>query len=123
LAGRWGRGRPWWGALGGGGPVGVVQLTRLGMLFVWDTPGKACQPDQWRKFRHDEWNSGTYGADTRRPARIDDLRVSTRRRDVRLAWTAVGDDARCGTAARYELRASATPIADMNDFERATALP
>jgi len=68
-----------------------VQTTRLGTLFVWQTAGATCQPDQWRKFRHDEWNTGTYGADTRRPARIDDLRFSISGTSAKLTWTAPGD--------------------------------
>ena len=54
--------------------------------------------------------------DTRRPARILDLRACG---NVTLRWTAVGDDGRCGTAAAYELRASATPITPAN-FASAT---
>jgi len=98
-----------------------VQTTRLGTLFVWQTAGATCQPDQWRKFRHDEWNTGTYGADTRRPARIDDLRFSISGTSAKLTWTAPGDDGRCGTASAYELRASATPITRAN-FASATPI-
>src|SRR5207244_10654738 len=87
--------------------------------LVWKTAGGTCQGDQWRKFRHDEWNTGTYGKDTRRPARITDLRAAGGAGSVTLGWTAVGDDGRCGTATSYDLRASATPITRTN-FTSAT---
>src|SRR4029077_12413392 len=98
-----------------------VQPTRLGTLFVWQTGGATCQTDQWRKFRHDEWNTGTYGADTRRPARIEDLLLSTSSSSTTLTWTAVGDDGKCGTANCYELRAPSTPITRAN-FGSATPI-
>ncbi|HEX9504968.1 MAG TPA: S8 family serine peptidase, partial [Acidimicrobiia bacterium] len=121
LTGHWQTASPSIGDLDDGGHVDVVQPTRLGTLFVWQTAGATCQADQWRKFRHDEWNTGTYGADTRRPARIEDLLVSTSGSSVTLTWTAVGDDGKCGTAAAYDLRASATPITRAN-FASATPI-
>jgi hypothetical protein len=114
LTGQWQTSATSGGDLDGDGPVEVVQTTRMGTLFVWSTSGATCQPDQWRKFRHDEWNSGTYGKDTRRPARIDDLAASEAGGTVTLDWTAVGDDAFCETATAYELRASAVPINESN---------
>jgi hypothetical protein len=114
LTGQWQTSAPSVGDLDGDGHVEVVQMTRLGTLFVWSTPGATCQADQWRKFRHDEWNSGTYGKDTRRPARIDDLDASAIPGGVTLDWTAVGDDGRCGTATAYELRSSPAPIDESN---------
>ena len=114
LTGQWQTSTPSVGDLDGDGTVEVVQTTRLGTLFVWKTAGGACQTDQWRKFRHDEWNTGTFGKDTRRPARITDLGAAGGAGTVTLSWTAVGDDGRCGTAASYDLRASATPITRAN---------
>ncbi|TMA38134.1 MAG: hypothetical protein E6J79_07935 [Deltaproteobacteria bacterium] len=119
LTGQWQTATPSIGDLDGDGRVEVVETSRLGMLFVWSTAGPTCQPDQWRKARHDEWNTGTYGTDTRRPARIDDLRFRRAPRKAELDWTAVGDDGRCGRAARYELRAAAAPI-DRTSFAAAT---
>ncbi|TMB58958.1 MAG: hypothetical protein E6J56_01335, partial [Deltaproteobacteria bacterium] len=110
LTGQWQTSSPSVGDLDGDGTVEVVQTTRLGTLFVWKTAGGTCQTDQWRKFRHDEWNSGTYGKDTRRPARITDLRAASGVGTVTLSWTAVGDDGRCGTATSYDVRAASTPI-------------
>ena len=121
LTGQWQTSTPSVGDLDGDGLLEVVQTTRLGDLHVWSTAGDACQPDQWRKFRHDEWNTGTYGTDTRRPARIMDLQ-GTRDGDlVHLGWTAPGDDGACGTAATYELRAAAAPI-DRTSFAQATVV-
>ena len=122
LTGQWQTATPSIGDLDGDGTVEVVRLTRLGTLFVWRTAGATGQPDRWRKFRHDEWNTGAYGADTRRPARIDDLRFSTTGPTARLDWTAVGDDGRCGRADQYELRASSAPITRAN-FASATPVP
>ena len=119
--GHWQTSTPSIGDINDDGHVDLVQTTRLGTLFVWQTAGATCQADQWRKFRHDEWNTGTYGADTRRPARIDDLRFSISGTSARLAWTAPGDDGKCGTAQAYELRASATPITRVN-FASATPI-
>lgn len=76
LTGHWQTSSPSLGDLDGDGAIEVVQTTRMGYLFAWRTGGATCQDDEWRKYRHDEWNTGTYGTDTRRPARIDDLRVS-----------------------------------------------
>jgi len=122
LTGHWQTTTPSIGDLDDDGSVELVQTTRLGTLFVWKTSGATCQADQWRKFRHDEWNTGTYGADTRRPARIDDLTLTSADSSATLAWTAVGDDGRCGTATSYDLRAATTPITRAN-FASATALP
>src|SRR5262249_6964235 len=120
--GQWQTATPSVGDVDGDGTVEVVQTTRLGTVFVWKTAGDACQSDQWRKFHHDEWNTGTYGTDTRRPARIEDLTLSTAGGPVTLAWTAVGADGRCGTAASYQLRAAAAPIS-RSSFGTATTLP
>src|SRR3989442_2046873 len=114
LTGQWQTSVPSVGDLDGDGHVEVVQTTRLGTLFVWNTTGATCQPDQWRKVRHDQGNTGTYGADTRRPARIDDLHFTAEGGGAQLAWTAAGDDGRCGPADHYEPRAPAPPITRAN---------
>jgi subtilisin family serine protease len=119
MTGQWQTSAPSVADLDDDGAVEVVQTSRLGTLFVWETPGAACQPDEWRKFRHDEWNTGAYGTDTRRPARITDFHVTA---GTTLGWTAVGDDGRCGTATSYQLRASASPITNAT-FAAATPVP
>lgn len=88
-----------------GGPVSVVVINRDGFLFVVDTKGKPEANNQWWHFHHDEHNTGLYGNDTRPPATTT-LTVA----GGALSWTAPGDDWWVGTAARYELRCSASPI-------------
>ncbi len=121
LTGHWQTATPSVGDLDGDGRLEVVQATRLGVLHAWTTDGAACQESGWRKFRHDEWNTGTFGTDTRRPARVTDLRADAEGDQVRLRWTAVGDDAGCGMASFYDLRVSTSPI-DRAGFARATHL-
>lgn len=105
LTGHWQVSTPSIGDIDDDGDVEVVQPTRLGALFIWSTPGPTCQSDEWRKFHHDEWNTGVYGADTRRPAVTDDLAAAVSpNRLITLNFTAPGDDGACGSAQRYELR-------------------
>jgi len=93
------------------GALEVAVATRLGSVYLWDQPGNACNGDRgWRKFHHDEWNSGVLGRDTRRPARPTDLAATTSGGGVTIRFIAVGDDGRCGTAHEYRLFSSASPI-------------
>jgi hypothetical protein len=85
--------------------------TREGSMFVWRVRGDTSHNDSWWHYRHDERNTGLYGLDTRRPAAIDDLRRGPGPR-VTLTWTAPGSDYQVGTAARYDVRVSGTPISD-----------
>jgi hypothetical protein len=121
LTGHWQTGTPSVGDLDGNGNVEVVQTTRMGYVFAWETGGSTCQRDEWRKFHHDEWNTGTYGTDTRRPSRIDDLRASRRGEGLILRWTASGDDGGCGRAAAYQVRISSDRI-DGRSFHLARAV-
>ncbi len=121
--GQWQTSGPSIGDIDGDGDVEVVQTTRLGSLFVWSAPESvACQKDEWRKFRHDEWNTGNYHADTRRPAKIDMPVLSDAGDVVSLRWTAVGDDGKCDKSTSYELRTSSAPITEGN-FENAAPVP
>ena len=55
------------------------------------------------------------------PSGVADLRVvDTGSTAVRFAWTATGDDSTAGTATRYDLRTSSSPI-DASNFALATA--
>jgi hypothetical protein len=120
--GQWVVSSPSVGDVDGDGLLEVVVATRLGDIHVWDTAAAACGSAPWRKALHDEWNTGVFGKDTRRPARIDDLAaVQVGTGSVMLTWTAVGDDGDCGTADTYELWASAAPI-DESNFTSATAV-
>jgi subtilisin family serine protease len=96
------------------GKLEVVVATRFGDIHVWDVDGNACGDRQWRKAGHDEWNTGVFGTDTLRPARIDDLTLSLAGASLDLAWTAVGDDGECGTATSYDVRTSSSPIDETN---------
>lgn len=109
FTGHWEVNTPSVGDLDDDGDLEVVTSTRLGYLQVWGSNGSTCTGSapnaQWRKYRHDEWNTGNFHADTLRPARVGDLALGTTSATaVELRFTAVGDDARCGTAAAYEIR-------------------
>ena len=85
--------------------------TREGYAFMWDTNQPACGGnDEWWTSRHDEWNTGAYGTDTRPPGTPTGLtRVPRRRLGRRSTWTAPGDDWLCGQAAQYRVIASERP--------------
>lgn len=52
------------------GHVDLVATTREGYLYAWATPGQATADTQWWSGRHDEWNSGNYGVDSRPPGAL-----------------------------------------------------
>jgi hypothetical protein len=66
------------------GRTELVGVTREGYLFAWDTRGAASTNTQWWRAQHDEWNSGDYGAVTRPPGAIRDLRWSPATRTARF---------------------------------------
>jgi hypothetical protein len=94
----------------------VAGITREGWVFVWKTEGNACGPADWPKAGHDLWNTGNFHTDATRPGVITDLKRS----GSLLSWTAPGDDERCGTAERYEIRVSKKPIRTHADWLAAT---
>jgi hypothetical protein len=103
------------GDLDGDGRVEVVSLTREGYLMVWRTPGRAAANGEWWRWHHDERSSGRYGADTRPPAAVRELRVEHPLPPrIALHFRAPGDDWGAGTAARYEVFASRRPITQAN---------
>ena len=51
----------------------VVDLTREGYLFIWDTEGPSADNNQWWRWQHDEYNSGNYGTLSRPPGAVRDL--------------------------------------------------
>ncbi len=97
----------------GDGKLEVTALTREGYSFAWDTNRPACGTnDEWWTARHDEWNTGAYGTDTRPPGtpRSFVIKRMSRSRKARLSWLTPGDDWLCGHAKRYRLLASNKPI-------------
>lgn len=110
--GHWSVGTPSVGDIDDDGDLELVVADRLGYINVWDTPGAPCSAD-WRKFHHDEWNTGDYTADTLRPAKVSDLVLTQSGSQVQAVFTAVGDDGRCGNAASYRILVSGQPVADL----------
>jgi hypothetical protein len=106
-------------APGVGDPLGngtrvVASTTREGSLFAWRTAAKACDPASWREWGHDGWNTSNTTIDAIRPGPILDLVTSQAGGSLSLAFTAPGDDGRCGQAAAYDVRVSDKPITDAN---------
>ena len=91
-------------------------LTREGFAFMWDTDRPACGTnDEWWTSRHDEWNTGAYGTDSRPPGTPRDLTATSGGSGVTLQWTAPGDDWLCGTADKYRIITSNSPIEHPTD--------
>jgi hypothetical protein len=113
------------GDLQGDGGLEVIGSTREGNLFVWKTIGNECGFIPWRRWHHDEWGTGNYGADTRPPASLQAGDVTASAMGpimLRLDLTRVpGDGLFCGTAA-FDVRVSETPIVDEASFAAATRL-
>jgi len=102
------------GAVGDPGLNGHLQLvygTREGDLFRWNVAGNAALNNSWWHARHDEWNTGQYGLDTRPPApaaRVSAHRTSRGR--VTVSFIAPGGDWMSGHAAAYGIRYASSPI-------------
>ncbi|MEA2457587.1 MAG: hypothetical protein QOC95_559, partial [Thermoleophilaceae bacterium] len=97
----------------GDGKLEVTALTREGYSFQWDTNRPACGTnDEWWTARHDEWNTGAYGTDTRPPGtpRSFTVKRMARNNKALVSWLTPGDDWLCGHAKRYRLLASGKPI-------------
>lgn len=94
----------------------TASITREGFLFEWRTDHPECQ-SEWPDFRHDEQGSGNYDRDGTPPYAPTGATASTQSDSVTLSFTAPGDDRRCGTVTRYEVRALAGSVAepDWND--------
>ncbi|MEM6531829.1 MAG: fibronectin type III domain-containing protein [Myxococcota bacterium] len=60
--------------------------------------------------------------DTVPPGRIDDLFAASGPRELRLSWTATGDNGLVGTARSYDLRVSPTPF-DASEFDQVPGSP
>jgi hypothetical protein len=117
FTGGWNFATPAIGDANGDGNLDVVTLTREGNAFLWPTTQPACGTnDEWWTSRHDEWNTGAYGTDSRPPGTPRDLKFNlTGDNVVVLNWTAPGDDWLCGQARRYRVIKSASPIRHPSD--------
>jgi hypothetical protein len=101
---------------------GSAPAPREGDLFRWNVSGSSALNNSWWHYRHDEWNTGQYGLDSRPPATVTGLRAKRRRSgEVLVRFLAPGDDWMIGRAASYDIRyshstitpgsfASATPV-------------
>jgi hypothetical protein len=101
----------------GDGKLEVTTTTREGNMFTWDTDNSACGTnDEWWTSRHDEWGTGAYGTDTRPPGTPRSLGITGNTgSSATLQWTAPGDDWLCGTADKYRVIKSSTPIEHPTD--------
>jgi hypothetical protein len=85
------------------GQLVLAYGTREGDLFVWNVDGSSARNDSWWHYRHDEWNTGQYGLDTRPPAPVTQLRARRLRSGrVLISFIAPGGDWMIGQAARYQ---------------------
>ena len=104
------------GDVDGDGKLEITTMTREGNMFVWDTDSNACGTnDEWWTSRHDEWNTGAYGTDSRPPGTPTGLTATASGSGVELQWTAPGDDWLCGTADKYRIITSNSPIEHPTD--------
>ncbi|MFL5823620.1 MAG: hypothetical protein ACJ764_09280 [Solirubrobacteraceae bacterium] len=93
------------------GHLQLVYATREGDVFRWNVPGSAPLNNSWWHYRHDEWNTGQYGLDTRPPAPVGSLSAKrVARWLVRVSFVAPGGDGMVGKAKRYQVRAAAATI-------------
>jgi hypothetical protein len=116
FTGGWNFPTPAIGDVDGDGKLEITTMTREGNMFVWDTANDACGTnDEWWTSRHDEWSTGAYGTDTRPPGTPTGLMASSGGSGITLQWTAPGDDWLCGTASKYRLIESSTPIEHPTD--------
>ena len=120
FTGGWLFAQPAVGDTDGDGKLEVTALTREGYAFQWDTDRPVCGTnDEWWTSRHDEWNTGAYGTDTRPPGTARSFsarRLSATRRQV--SFIAPGDDWLCGKAKGFRILASDQPIVHPRDGRR-----
>jgi len=122
FTGKWIISSPAFGDIDGDGMLEVAVMTRMGDLYVWDTPAPACGNcnNQWRTFHHDTWHTGLYGMDTIPPGRPLDFKAIKRNDHVIFSWTGIGDDGMCGDVSYYEIWGYNGDV--VKDWEDATLL-
>jgi len=128
--GGWSVFTPATGDVSGSGSTDLAATTREGYLFEWQTGGGCTGNSEAWHWHQDEWNDGHYGTDSRPPSAIADLTVTQQGAGDQLSFTAVGDDWKCGTARKYDLFTSSSPITQDNlgqattiDVSSVTPLP
>jgi hypothetical protein len=100
----------------GDGKLDVTALTREGNAFSWRTDQDACGTnDEWWTSRHDEWNTGAYGTDSRPPGTPTDMRIVQGLNTATVSWISPGDDWLCGNPTKYRVIASNSPIRHPSD--------
>jgi hypothetical protein len=92
----------------------VIEITRAGTLFAFDTPAPACPLGSWPRFHHDNASSGDFDRDAVAPGVPSGVAATANE----ISFTAPGDDLLCGTAAKYEVVQSDSPI-NAGNFEAA----
>ena len=125
---KWVMATPAVGDIDADGKLEVVAHTREGWLYAWETDGAACvdgEPNSdWRRFHHDERNTGFYGTDALPPSRVTDLQAEALEGDiVEFGFTAPGDDWNCGKAGSYDVRYATDDSVDLSDPEQFAAAP
>jgi hypothetical protein len=95
----------------------VIELTRAGTLFAFDTPAPACPVGSWPRFHHDNASSGDFSRDAIAPGAVTDAKVLGNA----LVFKAPGDDLLCGNVDHYEVVTSDVPIRG-GDFGGAASL-
>ena len=96
----------------------MADITREGYLFQWNLPELPRCQHEWPSFRHDPFQSGDYDTDGTPPSTPTALRL----RSGSLSFRAPGGDGLCGSAARYQIATSSSPITPSN-FAGARQLP
>lgn len=117
FTGGWSVAPPAVGDWDGDGMRDIAHVIREGRLFVWKANGAGvCAQASWPEWGHDGWMTNNSEMDAVRPEVITDLRKSVNPDgQVTLAWTAPGDDGRCGGKVHsYEVRKLAEPLTTDN---------
>jgi hypothetical protein len=94
----------------GGGRKVVIALTRSGYINAYSTAAPPCTSSEWPRFHHDNANSGDHSRDATPPSKPTALGINGNT----FSFSAPGDDYGCGTANRYEIVTSGSPITPQN---------
>ena len=97
----------------------VIQMTRAGTLFAYDTPAPACPLGSWPRFHHDNASSGDFSRDAVSPGKPTVALVVGNT----LGFKAPGDDLLCGNVDHYEVVTSDTPPSSAADFANPLKVP